>query len=76
MSDITKCEDSLCPSKEKCYRYTAPTDDQFQSYSGFNREADADNCIAFWDNAKCAYCNLENGNHKLSCPIIKITMIL
>jgi esterase/lipase len=25
---------------------------------------------------KCQYCGLENGNHKLSCPVIKITMIL
>lgn len=76
MSDITKCKDSLCPSKEKCYRYTSPADDQWQSYSNFNREADADNCTAFWDNAKCVYCNLENGNHKLSCPVIKVTMLL
>ena len=76
MNDITKCEDSLCPSKEKCYRYTAQVDDEWQSYDNFNREADADNCAAFLDYAKCAYCNLENGNHKLSCPVIKITMIL
>jgi hypothetical protein len=76
MSDITKCEDSLCPSKEKCYRYTAPVDDELQSYDNFNREADADNCTAFLDYAKCAYCNLENDNHKLSCPVIKVTMLL
>jgi hypothetical protein len=25
---------------------------------------------------KCQYCGLENGNHKLSCPVIKVTMIL
>jgi len=25
---------------------------------------------------KCQYCGLENGNHKLSCPVIKITMII
>ena len=25
---------------------------------------------------KCQYCGLENDNHKLSCPVIKITMIL
>jgi hypothetical protein len=28
------------------------------------------------DYAKCAYCNLENGNHKLSCTVIKVTMLL
>ena len=76
MSDITKCRDFFCPSKEKCYRYTAPADDQWQSYGNFNREADADNCEAFLHYAKCAYCNLENDNHKLSCPVIKVTMLL
>jgi rubrerythrin len=25
---------------------------------------------------KCEYCGLENGNHKLSCPVIKVTMII
>jgi hypothetical protein len=24
----------------------------------------------------CQYCGLENGNHKLSCPVIKVTMLL
>ena len=23
MADITKCKDSKCPAKEKCYRYTS-----------------------------------------------------
>jgi hypothetical protein len=25
---------------------------------------------------KCQYCGLENDNHKLSCPVIKITILL
>jgi hypothetical protein len=25
---------------------------------------------------KCQYCGLENDNHKLSCPVIKVTMII
>ena len=25
---------------------------------------------------KCQYCGLENENHKLSCPVIKVTMII
>jgi hypothetical protein len=25
---------------------------------------------------KCQYCGLENDNHKLSCPVIKVTMLL
>jgi hypothetical protein len=76
MSDIAKCRDFLCPSKERCWRYTAPANDRWQSYGKFNREEDADNCDMFWDNEKCEYCGLENGNHKLSCPVIKITMLL
>ena len=88
MSDITKCRDFLCPSKEKCWRYTAPVDKQWQSYGKFHREEDADNCDMFWDNKKCKYsrhdldskkcqyCGLENGNHKLSCPTIKVTILL
>ena len=46
MSDIAKCLDSLCPSKDYCHRYTAPVG-MYQSYGGFNREEDADNCDMF-----------------------------
>jgi hypothetical protein len=71
MSDIAKCLDSLCPSKDYCHRFTAP-DGIFQSYGGFNREQDADNCEMFWSNGKCRYCGLENDNHKISCPTCKV----
>ena len=50
MADITKCEDTLCPSKETCYRYTAPASEYYQSYGLFNREEDAINCDMYWDN--------------------------
>ena len=50
MADITKCEDTLCPSKETCYRYTAPASEYYQSYGKFNREEDAINCDMYWDN--------------------------
>jgi len=76
MSDITKCRDFLCPSKERCWRYTAPANDQWQSYGKFNREEDADNCDMFWDSKKCQYCSLENENHKLSCTTTKTTILL
>jgi hypothetical protein len=49
MADITKCEDNFCPSKETCYRYTAPAS-TYQSYGRFNREEDEDNCDMYWDN--------------------------
>jgi len=51
MADISKCNDSLCPSKEYCYRYTAPVG-LYQTYGGFSREDDADNCDMFWPNGK------------------------
>lgn len=35
MADITKCEGTECPLKEKCYRFTAPTSDFRQSYYDF-----------------------------------------
>ena len=47
MADISKCNDSFCPSKNKCYRYTAKAG-LYQSYANFNRESDADNCEYFW----------------------------
>jgi len=49
MADITKCEDNLCPSKETCYRYTAPESEHYQSYGKFNREEDEDNCNMYWE---------------------------
>jgi hypothetical protein len=49
MSDIAKCQDNKCPSKNICYRYTAPASEFCQSYSDFNREEDADNCDMFWN---------------------------
>ena len=47
MSDITRCTDIKCPSKDKCYRQTAAVDYQ-QSYADFNRETDAAQCEHFW----------------------------
>jgi len=75
MADIAKCNDSLCPSKDYCHRFTAPAG-MYQSYGEFNREEDAYNCDMFWPNGKCKYCGLENGVHKMSCPIMKIQVNL
>jgi hypothetical protein len=76
MADISKCNDNLCPSKEYCYRFTVPASEIFQFYGIFNREQDADNCYMFYPNGKCRHCNLENDNHKISCPIMKIQVNL
>ena len=76
MADISKCKDSLCPSKDYCYRFTAKSSTFCQSWGCFNREEDAYNCDMFWHNGKCKYCLQTNGVHKLSCPTKKITIIL
>lgn len=76
MADIAMCKDSLCPSKEYCYRFTATESEVWQSYGIFNREDDAYNCDMFWANGKCKYCNLENDNHKMSCKTMKIQVNL
>lgn len=52
MANIRKCNDIHCPSKEYCYRFTAPASEYWQSYGIFNRESDADNCDMFWPNGK------------------------
>ena len=49
MADISKCSDNLCPSKETCYRYTAPASEHYQSYGKFSREEDEDNCNMYWE---------------------------
>jgi hypothetical protein len=77
MADISKCTDSLCPSKQMCYRHTAPASKHWQSYGSFNREEDADNCDMYWDNKLgCKYCKQLNGIHKLSCATLKIQVNL
>ena len=75
MSDIAKCLDSLCPSKNYCHRFTAPVG-IYQTYGGFSREEDADNCDMFWPNGKCKYCLKENNIHRMSCPTQKIQINL
>jgi len=76
MADIAKCLDSLCPSKDYCYRFTAPASLVYQSYGGFSREEDADNCDMFWPNGICKYCHKENNIHRMSCPTKKIQINL
>lgn len=67
MSDIAKCMDALCPSKDFCHRFTAPASKLWQSYGSFNRESDAYNCDMFWHNGICKHCHQED-SHKLNCP--------
>jgi hypothetical protein len=64
MADISMCRDVHCPSKDYCYRFTA-TPGTWQSYGGFNREEDADNCDMFWhngkDSTKCKNVHIDGG---------------
>ena len=46
MSDITMCEDSLCPSRSKCSRFTSMPDER-QSYADFKRPKDDYICEDF-----------------------------
>jgi hypothetical protein len=74
MRDKAKCRDAHCPSKLMCERYVDT--DSGQPYVNFNREDDAYNCEMFIHNGTCKYCGSEDGNHKLSCPVIKVTMLI
>ena len=51
MPDISMCSGQDCPLKEKCYRYTAPKSEFWQSWFGnvpYNHEKEK--CEYFWDN--------------------------
>jgi len=49
MADIAKCNGHNCPLKEKCYRYTAPAAELWQTYGDFKYD---DGCDYFWDNSE------------------------
>ena len=36
MPDISKCEGTNCPLKEKCHRFTCEPDEHYQAYSDFS----------------------------------------
>jgi hypothetical protein len=51
MADISKCEGTGCPHKEKCYRFTATADEYRQSYFvmvPFVEEDGEIKCDHFW----------------------------
>ncbi len=75
MADISKCNDFLCPSKEICYRFTAPAGFR-QIYINTNREADAYNCDLFRQNGTCKYCGQKEGVHKMSCASHRATILM
>ena len=53
-ADIAKCNGENCPKKNKCWRFTAPADELWQSYftPGEEDEVETGNCPYFWDASK------------------------
>lgn len=49
MPDIAMCKDTLCKSKETCYRFKAIPNKYRQAYLNTNREEDAVNCNKYWE---------------------------
>lgn len=47
MADIAMCLNQTCPSKNICWRFTAPPDKYWQSYSPFQPDGDATKCREF-----------------------------
>jgi hypothetical protein len=49
MADISKCNPgTICPHKEKCYRFTAPADEYRQAYFSKPPIKDDGTCDMFW----------------------------
>lgn len=48
-NDITKCFGEGCPMRDKCHRYTVPSD-KLQSYSDFTALIKDNKCEYFIDN--------------------------
>lgn len=50
MVDISKCEGTDCPLKEKCYRYLAKPDEHLQAYFTIPPySSETKSCEYFWD---------------------------
>jgi len=48
MSDISKCSNNKCPSRNKCYRYTCEPSKYWQAYSDFKPGKGKKKCEAYW----------------------------
>jgi hypothetical protein len=48
MSDITMCEGTNCPHKEKCHRFTAPQNEYYQAYFAKPPIKEDGTCDFFW----------------------------
>jgi hypothetical protein len=52
MSDITMCEGTNCPHKEKCHRFTAPINEYAQAYFEKPPIKEDGTCDFFWGQAQ------------------------
>lgn len=48
MPNIEMCQDHKCPSRRKCWRYSAPPKAEGQQYTDFGRIGKHTRCQAFW----------------------------
>lgn len=48
MSDITKCVNSTCHKRDKCYRYMAISREKYQSYCHFKPDKSTGECSYYW----------------------------
>lgn len=48
MADITKCDGTGCPLKDRCYRYTAPSNEYRQAWF-MNPPIVGKDCNQFWE---------------------------
>lgn len=48
MTDITKCPGLLCPKKETCYRYLAPSRDYQTYFTETPLKEDGIECDEYW----------------------------
>lgn len=64
MADITKCKGEGCPIKEHCYRFTAISSDDRQSYfvePPFELNNNKFNCKMYWgENQENIFNQLKN----------------
>lgn len=49
MPDISMCKNNTCPSRKSCYRYTAETNPNRQTYNLFEVKKGKDKCLYYWD---------------------------
>lgn len=52
MADITKCNGTGCDMKDRCYRYTAKSNEYRQSYFIDVPLKEDKTCDEFWDNGR------------------------